>query len=149
MKKIASRFFTWEFIRFLIIGVINTFSTTVFASIFDKRINDKLAFVLGYVLGMVISFFLNTYFTFRERPTWDKAIKFPLTVLPNFIFKFLFVWLYLDVIKIENIGLIKDLSAMLSKPPLDFSRTFAYLCAAVIALPLTFLFMRFFIYKKK
>jgi len=135
--------------RFLIIGVINTFSTTVFASLFDKRINDKLAFVLGYVLGMVISFFLNTYFTFREKPTWDKAIKFPLTVLPNFLFQFLFVWLFLDVVKIESTGLIKYLSAAISREPLDFSRTFAYLCAAVIALPLTFLFMRVFIYKKK
>ncbi|MFJ2742635.1 GtrA family protein [Streptomyces sp. NPDC087440] len=43
------------------------------------------AYVVAFVVSMVGSFFLNTYFTYRTRPSWRKFLLFPLTNLTNFV----------------------------------------------------------------
>ena len=149
MKNLLKRIFSLEFLRFILIGIINTFSTTLFASLLDGRMNDKLAFVIGYVIGIVISFFLNTFFTFREKPTWSKALRFPLTSIPNFLFQFFFVFLFIDVLGISSWPAVESIAQILSVSAQELSNTIAYMFAAVIALPVTFIFMRAFVYRKK
>lgn len=135
LMKIADKLLTVEFIKFLVIGVINTLSTAVIATVLDAltavlKINSDLlvrtnaTFIIGYILSMVISFFLNTYFTFHEKPTLIKALKFPISYIPNFIVQYAVVHL---------LG----------------SGTLSYIIAAVIGIPVTFLTMRVFVYKKK
>lgn len=135
LMKLINKFLTAEFIKFVIIGVINTLSTAVIATILDalaklsginadflKRTN--ITFITGYVLSMVISFFLNTCFTFKEKPTLIKAIKFPISYIPNFLVQYAVVHL---------LG----------------NRTVSYIIAAIIGIPVTFLTMRVFVYRKK
>ncbi|MEC3994216.1 GtrA family protein [Actinacidiphila sp. DG2A-62] len=43
------------------------------------------AYTAAFVLSMTGSFFLNTYFTYRTRPTWRKFLLFPLTNLTNYV----------------------------------------------------------------
>ncbi len=135
LMKTANKFLTVEFITFLIIGVINTLSTAVIATVLDKIAYlldmskemlqaTNITFITGYILSMVLSFFLNTYFTFREKPTLKKALKFPLSYIPNFIVQYIVV---------HVLG----------------SGTISYIIAAVIGIPVTFLTMRIFVYKKK
>ncbi len=135
LMKFINKFLTVEFIKFIIIGVINTLSTAVIATLLDyaaklSRIDGaflertNITFITGYILSMVISFFLNTYFTFKEKPTIKKALKFPLSYIPNFIVQYAVVHL---------LG----------------SGTLSYIIAAVIGIPVTFLTMRVFVYRKK
>jgi len=93
---------------------------------FIERYN--MTFIAAYVLSMIISFFLNTFITFREKPTWNKFIRFPIGYIPNFVVQYLtvavFVWL-------------------------GGSRAVAYVVAAVIGVPVTFLTMKYVVYKNR
>lgn len=135
LMNIINKFLTVEFIKFIIIGAINTLSTAAIATVLDKIAaflaidgafleKTNATFITGYVLSMIISFFLNTYFTFREKPTLKKALKFPLSYIPNFLVQYAVVHL---------LG----------------SGTLSYIIAAVIGIPVTFLTMRIFVYRKK
>ncbi len=139
--KIVDRFISAEFVTFLIIGCINTFSTTVISSILDSLKGAllsgtleaafdrfRITFIIGYCASLVISFFLNTKFTFREKPTLKKFIKFPLSYVPNFAIQYILVWFFTAI---------------------DWNKTIAYMLAAVISLPITFIVMRLFVYNKK
>lgn len=143
VMKYISAFLTVSFITFVIIGVINTLSTSILATILDFIKTHTLqpgtgadifltrvraTFIIGYILSMVLSFFLNTYFTFHEKPTWKKAIKFPLSYIPNFVIQYVVVWIFTS---------------------LEWNNTLAYLLAAVIGIPVTFLTMKLFVYKKR
>lgn len=88
----------------------------------------NIAFILGYALSLIISFFLNTLITFKEKPTFIKFIKFPLVYLPNFIIQYVSVYIFVE---------------LLNKP-----EKLAYFIAAIIGVPITYLTMRFFVYKK-
>lgn len=135
LMNFVNKFLTVEFIKFVIIGVVNTLSTAVIATVldklalmleFDSRLSERIniTFICGYALSMIISFLLNTYFTFREKPTLKKALKFPVSYIPNFIVQYIVVYI---------LG----------------SGTLSYLIAAVVGIPVTFLTMRIFVYRKK
>lgn len=143
-KKIISplrQFFTKAFITFLVIGVINTLSTAIISTLLDIGYNAagltryaiierfRLTFILGYALSMIISFLLNCRLTFNEKPTLKKLIRFPVSYIPNFIIQYLVVWFCASVFTL---------------PP-----TIAYLAAAVIGIPVTFITMKLFVFSKK
>ena len=132
ITKHIRKFITVQFVLFIIIGVINTFNTAVIATVFDilkKNFFDNIefiskyniTFVVGYVLSMVISFFLNTYITFKEKPTLKKFITFPVSYIPNFLIQ------YITVAVFKLLG---------------FNATVAYLIAAVVGIPVTFITMK-------
>lgn len=123
-------FFSREFLVFIIIGTVNTLSTALFAGAFSRLpINAMTAFVLGYAASLVLSFFLNVYFTFKEKPTLIKFLKFPLSYIPNFLIQLLCVWIF-----VEKLGLMKEI---------------AYLAAAVVGVPATFLVMKLFVFERR
>lgn len=68
-----------QFIRFLIVGCVNTFAC--FAVIFGVKIlfglGDIVANVLGYVVGLVVSFLLNRRWTFQhDGPVMPVVVRF-------------------------------------------------------------------------
>lgn len=143
VMKILNPLISVQFFTFIIIGIVNTLSTTVIATILDKLSllafseespgtlfleQYNVTFILGYVLSLLVSFFLNTYFTFHEKPTLKKLVKFPVSYIPNFLIQYLLVWIFTSM---------------------AWNRTLAYLIAAVCALPITFFVMKLFVFKKK
>jgi putative flippase GtrA len=128
VKKLKESFLSKQFVIFIIIGVINTFNGTIFSYIFSNFSNANAAFLPGYILGMVISYILNSFITFREKPSFQKLIKFSISSIPNFIIQ------YVVVIICNLLGLHK---------------LFAYMLAAIIGVPVTFLLMKFFAFSKK
>ncbi len=141
LVRFLEPFLSVQFFTFLVIGVINTLSTTVIATVldlisgaaFDENMlilleSYNVTFIIGYVLSLAISFLLNSRFTFHEKPTLKKFVKFPVSYIPNFVIQYLLVWLF---------------------TALDWNRTLAYLIAAVCALPITFLVMKLFVFREK
>lgn len=142
LMRFIRTFLTVSFITFIVIGAVNTLSTSILATLLDALKNHavpsgsvfgvfaektRLTFIIGYILSMILSFFLNTYFTFHEKPTWKKALKFPLSYIPNFIIQYAVVWIFTS---------------------LAWNNTLAYLFAAVIGIPITFLTMKALVYQK-
>lgn len=127
--RYARIFLTVQFVTFVAVGAANTLSTTVFAAALDyihpAGRDSRVNFILGYCAGLVLSYFLNTCFTFRKKPSLKSFIRFPVSYIPNFVIQYLCVWLF---------------------TALSLNHTLAYLIAAVIGIPVTFLTMKFFVF---
>lgn len=127
-KKIKDAFLSKQFIIFIIIGIINTFTGTVFSYIYSNFLSVNIAFLPGYASGLLISYLLNSLITFKEKLNFQKFIKFTISTIPNFIVQ------YIVVIICNIIGLHK---------------LFAYMLAAIIGVPITFLLLKFFAFNTK
>ena len=47
------------------------------------NINYLISHIIAFIISMVGSFYLNTYFTYRTKPSWRKFFQFPLTYVVN------------------------------------------------------------------
>ncbi len=123
-------FFTREFLSFLIVGVINTLSNVIFSTVYSLFIpNTTIAFFPGYITSNVVSYLLNSYLTFKEKLGVVRFLKFFVSYIPNFVIQTVIVYLFDRFIH--------------GAPVL------AYAIAAVIGVPVTFVFMKVFAFKKK
>ncbi|MCX4511334.1 MULTISPECIES: GtrA family protein [Streptomyces] len=111
-----------QMIRFALVGVVNTATYYGCYLLFLPWMPYVAAHVLAFLLSMVGSFFLNSYFTYRTRPTWRKFLLFPLTNAANFVITTSGVYLLVDV--------------------LHFGSRYAPLIAAAAAIPITFVVSR-------
>jgi putative flippase GtrA len=75
----------FQVVKFGIVGVVNTGTFYAIYLALHPWMPYYPAYVIAFVLSMVGSFFLNTYVTYRTRPTWRKFLLFPLTNLTNFV----------------------------------------------------------------
>lgn len=124
-----SMFLSREFLSFVIVGVINTLSNIVFSTFYSIFIpNTTLAFFPGYITSNVVSYALNSKLTFRERLGFVRFVKFFISYIPNFIIQTVIVWLFDTFIHGPSI--------------------IAYAIAAIIGVPVTFVFMKIFTFKK-
>ena len=118
-----------EFVKYAIVGCINTadyyLSYLVFMDIF--KFAYRISFVLGYVVSILGSYFLNTYFTYKQKPSVKKFLIFPLTYIPNFIIQYLGIILLVD--------------------RLNMSSKVAPVITAIVATPITFFVMKYVIKK--
>ena len=128
-KKIKDKSYILEFIKFTIVGFINTFSNYAFYLLFMNicLIQYKMSYILGYILSLVGSYFMNTYFTYKERFKIKTFLLFPLTYIPNFIIQFVGVILLVDYMSIND--------------------AIAPLITTVVAMPITFIVMMYVIKK--
>ena len=69
MKKWIGKFFDAAFLRFLLVGVVNTLvgSGVMFLLYNLARCGYWFSSAMNYVAGSVVSYFLNKSFTFRKR----------------------------------------------------------------------------------
>jgi len=126
-QKFKDTFLSKQFIIFILIGIVNTFNGTIFSYLYSNFLIANIAFFPGYISGLLISYILNSFITFKENLNFRKLIKFIISSLPNFIIQ------YIVVIICNNLGLHK---------------LFTYMLAAIIGVPITFLLMKFFTFKK-
>ncbi len=77
--------FPTSFIKYVIIGTINTIVHQITYLTFLNLLNPYQANVLGFGVAIVVSFFLNTRFTFNAEVTFDKMLKFPISYIPHII----------------------------------------------------------------
>lgn len=93
-----------EFLRFIIIGVVNTINYYVVYLLLHLVFNVyyMAAHITAFIVSLVVSFFLNTYFTFKVKPTWGKFLKFPITQLFNFSVTSLFVFVFTELFHVDS-----------------------------------------------
>ncbi|AQU68346.1 GtrA family protein [Streptomyces niveus] len=107
-----------QLIRFALVGVVNTGTYYACYLVLLTWLPYVAAHVVAFALSMTGSFFLNSRFTYRTRPTWRKFLLFPLTNAANFTITTSGVYLLVDV--------------------LHLSSRYAPLIAAAAAIPITF-----------
>ncbi|SDB80612.1 Putative flippase GtrA (transmembrane translocase of bactoprenol-linked glucose) [Raineyella antarctica] len=87
----------WPFIKFLMVGVVNTLISYLVYLGLRLVMPYMAAFVLGWVVGVLVSFLLNCYFTYHVRPTWRGFLLFPLSSIPNIVLSSAGVLLMVEV----------------------------------------------------
>ncbi|MGW0970240.1 GtrA family protein [Streptomyces sp. NPDC002516] len=118
-----------QILRFILVGAVNTATFYGFYRLLLPWMPYFGAYTIAFLLSMLGSFFMNTYFTYRTRPTWKKLLLFPLTNITNFV--------------VQSAGLF----ALVHWMGLD--KRYAPLVAAVVAIPVTYLLSRRILVPKK
>ncbi|MFI8106313.1 GtrA family protein [Streptomyces sp. NPDC086023] len=108
-----------QILRFGLVGGVNTGTFYGIYLLLHPWMPYFAAYTGAFLLSMVGSFFMNTYFTYRTRPTWKKFLLFPLTQVTNYV--------------VQSAGLF----ALVAWAGMDSK--IAPLAAAVIAIPFTYL----------
>lgn len=129
IKKIKQLFFNKQFIIFIVIGGVNTISSAIFSGFYSMLLGEVEAFIPGYVTGILVSYILNTLFTFKDQFEFKKLIKFALSTIPNFLIQFMTIYVGINLLHINNI--------------------LCYGIAAVIGVPITFTILKLFVYRNK
>ncbi|MEZ0481802.1 GtrA family protein [Planococcus sp. SSTMD024] len=93
-----------EFTRFVFVGVVNTLS---YYSIylFLHNVLDwayMLSHIIGFLISLNISFFLNTYVTYRVKPTLKKYLYFPLTQVVNMSVSTFLIFVFVEFLHINS-----------------------------------------------
>lgn len=120
-KSMLNKFFKSELFRFILVGFTNTFNYYILYLFFIHllNINYLIAHISAFIISMVGSFFLNSYFTYKSRPSFSKFLKFPLTYVVNISVSTISIYILVDL--------------------LGLSETISPLIASVIAIPFTFI----------
>ncbi len=126
--KLKSTFFSRTFFQFLAIGCINAFNGVFFAYLFDFIFNTNTAFVVGYGFSLTIAYLLNCLFIFKEKIKIKTYINFAISYIPNFIIQNIVVFLLYNVLGVMEL--------------------IAFAVAAIVSVPITFLFVKLFVFKK-
>ena len=127
--KLKRYFLSKTFLRFSIIGTVNTLNNIIFSTLLSMFIQTNIAFIIGYILSLTIGYILNSVYVFQDKITFNKYMRFCISYLPNFIIQ------NMGVILLYNIfGLPEVLTIWL---------------ATVIAVPVTFLLLNIFTFGQK
>lgn len=117
-----SRLLAGQVLRFAAVGVVNTLTYYGCYLLLRLLMPYLVAHVVAFALSTCGSYLLNTYVTYRTRPSWRTFVLFPLTVAANFVITTVGVWLLVEVFSVDE--------------------RVAPLAAAVAAIPVTFLATR-------
>lgn len=130
-SKLKHMFLNPEFFVFIIVGGINTVACIVLATLFSLFISsDNFSFALGYLGANVIGYVLNSLVTFKDKNlSVIKYCKFFISYIPNFCIQQGIVWLC---------GSYTELPMLVKSA-----------AAAIIGIPVTFVIMKVFTFKKK
>lgn len=138
MKKLISAFFDKKFLKFCLVGAANTL---VGAGVMFLLYNAAgwpywAATASNYLAGGVLSYFLNKYFTFRNRErSWAQVGRFALTVAVCWVVAY---------------GVAKPLALrLLAGQSVRIQENAAMLAGMCLYTGLNYLGQRFFAFRKK
>lgn len=84
IKKFISVFFDKTFLKFILIGVINTIVGTTIMFVFYNVLDISywISTASNYFLTSILSFFLNKYFTFKnQKSSFMQIVRFAVNIL--------------------------------------------------------------------
>ena len=124
--------------KFLLVGVVNTLVGTAVMFLLYNALGCSywISSAANYIAGGIVSFFLNKYFTFRNKDrSFKQAVLFVLSVAGCYFLAY---------------GLAKPIMAkLLTGFDISLQENAAMLCGMVIYTGLNFLVQKFLVFKEK
>ena len=83
MKDFIKQFFDIKFWKFIMVGILNTIVGMGLQFLFFNLFGwgEWISSIVGYILGSILSYFLNKYFTFKNKEKgWKPIAKFALNI---------------------------------------------------------------------
>lgn len=99
----------WPMIKFGMVGVVNTGVYYGVYLLLYRFMPYVAAHLIGWTVSVVGSYLLNSWFTYKVRPTWIKLLLFPLSSIPNVLFTTFGVVLLVEVLHVS-----KELSPLIA-----------------------------------
>ncbi len=84
-ERIRSLFLNTNFIKFCLFGIINTFNTSLFSTLFGVFIQENMAAICGYIISLQGAYYLSCKYIFKSKSTFKKYFRFLLSYLPSFM----------------------------------------------------------------
>lgn len=128
IKKFKETFFSYNFIIFVVIGIINTFNGIWISYLFSLAFGANLSYIIGYIISLGIAYILNSKFNFKMKLAFVRFIKFAISYIPNFIIQNIVVVIIYNIFGLHKL--------------------IAYALAAIIGIPVTFIILKLFAFKK-
>lgn len=109
-----------EFTRFIAVGVINTMTYYAIYLLLHNAFSMPylLAHFIGFIISLNVSFFLNSYVTYKVKPTLRKYLLFPLTQVVNMSVSTSLIFIFVEFLKIDSN--IAPFAAVLFTIPITF-----------------------------
>lgn len=90
-----------EFMRFILSGASNTLITYLIYLLLFKWIGYRFSYLAAYVAGIIFSYFINTLFVFKAKPTKSTFLMYPLIYVVQYFFcagilELSVKWLHID-----------------------------------------------------
>lgn len=105
MNKLSS-LFDKQFFRYILVGLANTFVTACFILFFTYlEFGLYEANLVGYIIGIMISYILNSVFTFSTTLSVLRSIKFLVTCIGCYIINI--AMMNFSMLFISNIYLVQ------------------------------------------
>ena len=128
-KSLLKEFLSLDFITFLFIGAIIAFNGVWIAYVYSLFItNEIIAYILGFLTSLCIAYILNSVLNFKAKLSFNKFMKFALSNIPNFIIQVTSVVVLIRILEIPKL--------------------FSYMVSAIIAVPITFILVKFSVFEK-
>ena len=88
-----------EFIRYNLVGIVNTIvGFSIIFSLMFLGVTPVISNLIGYIIGSILSFYLNSRYTFRAKPTKRDAIGFFTILFFSYCLNLLTLKWLLDII---------------------------------------------------
>jgi putative flippase GtrA len=84
-KPIDHRRIAGEFMRFLLMGGMNTLVAYLIYLVLLNWIRYEIAYAIGYATGIVIAYWVGAAFVFRKPMRGRSALRFPLVYVAQFL----------------------------------------------------------------
>ncbi len=113
-----------EWFKFILVGGFNTAHYYAWYVLFYSlcHISYLPSHIIATILSMIASYFLNVYFTYKEKPSWKSFLLFPLTQVTNIVVQLICLVIFVDTLHV--------------------SAYIAPLVTAVVSVPITFIVTR-------
>jgi putative flippase GtrA len=132
MRRFISHVLSLSLVRFVLTGVLNTLVGlgAIFALKWFAGLNDTIANALGYALGLLVSYLVNSRWTFRYRQSL-------LAVLPQYLLVILLAYL-------TNLVVVR-----LCISQLQLNSYFAQACGVIPYAAVSYVLLRCFVFGAK
>jgi len=108
-----------EFARFLVAGSVNTGLTYLLYLSINLAVSYTIAYTASYCIGIVLSYWLNSYWVFRQSWSWSKLLQYPVIYIVQYIAGLVILYIIVEIFYLST--QIAPLFVIIITVPLTFA----------------------------
>ena len=150
MKSFLAKFFDIKFWKFILVGILNTLIGAGVVLLLLHAFGWKnfswgagAAAFAGVVVGSIVSYFLNKYFTFKNKEKgWKPVVRFTVNIAACMLIRVIAATLVSEGCKAAGLS-------MLGMSVNDFAANMSWAVGACVFVACNYIGQRFFAFKEK
>lgn len=103
LMTVVSKNGSAQFIRFTVVGALNTGMTYLLFALLSAVIPYTVAYTIVYVAGIFISYVLNTRFVFRTEFRWRSLFAYPIVYVIQYAIGIILLPFLVEILKLDRL----------------------------------------------